>query len=188
MTDALLSPIGFSVLSGAGLFKDEKATVHVHSSALVPVSFSESNKLTLNMTDALGPGEEIDDTAPVFVSIAESDNSITGVMASELEVKKAESTTIEGVISTDTPEWQAAKVAFVDFYITKKSANVSEIQIDASNFGGYYYVEASTLFRRQSDGVDMPAEITIPNVKIQSNFTFNMAATGDPSELMRLAA
>ena len=27
----------------------------------------------------------------------------------------------------------------------------------------------------------MPAEITLPNVKIQSNFTFNMAATGDPS-------
>ena len=27
----------------------------------------------------------------------------------------------------------------------------------------------------------MPAEITIPNAKIQSNFTFNMAATGDPS-------
>ena len=41
---------------------------------------------------------------------------------------------------------------------------------------GYYYVEASTLFRRQSDGVDMPAEITLPNVKIQSNFTFSMAS------------
>ena len=27
----------------------------------------------------------------------------------------------------------------------------------------------------------MPAEITLPNVKIQSNFTFSMAATGDPS-------
>ena len=27
----------------------------------------------------------------------------------------------------------------------------------------------------------MPAEITIPNAKIQSNFTFSMASTGDPS-------
>ena len=49
------------------------------------------------------------------------------------------------------------------------------------NFAGNYYVEASTLFRRQEDGVDLPAEITFPNVKIQSNFTFNMASTGDPS-------
>ena len=27
----------------------------------------------------------------------------------------------------------------------------------------------------------MPAEITFPNVKIQSNFTFSMASSGDPS-------
>ena len=27
----------------------------------------------------------------------------------------------------------------------------------------------------------MPAEITFPNVKIQSNFTFSMSSTGDPS-------
>ena len=49
------------------------------------------------------------------------------------------------------------------------------------NFAGYYYVEASTLFRRQSDGKDLPAELIFPNVKIQSNFTFSMASTGDPS-------
>ena len=27
----------------------------------------------------------------------------------------------------------------------------------------------------------MPAELILPNVKIQSNFTFTMASTGDPS-------
>ncbi len=75
----------------------------------------------------------------------------------------------------------AGKNVFVDFYVNKESANVSELQIDAENFAGNYYVEASTLFRRESDGVDMPAEITLPNVKIQSNFTFSMASTGDPS-------
>ena len=37
----------------------------------------------------------------------------------------------------------------VDYYVVKKSADVSEIQIDAENFAGYYYVEADTLFRRQ---------------------------------------
>ena len=68
----------------------------------------------------------------------------------------------------------------VDYYVIKKKA-VSEIQIDAENFAGYYYVEADTLFRRQDNGVDMPAEITLPNVKIQSNFTLTMASSGDPS-------
>jgi hypothetical protein len=76
---------------------------------------------------------------------------------------------------------KAGDLVFVDYYVSKSAANVSELQIDAENFAGYYYVEADCLFRRQSTGVDMPAALTIPKVKIQSNFSFNMAATGDPS-------
>ena len=41
-------------------------------------------------------------------------------------------------------------------------------------------MEAATLFR-DTNGVDMPAEFIIPNCKIQSNFTFTMASSGDPS-------
>ena len=69
----------------------------------------------------------------------------------------------------------------VDYYVKKAADTVSELQIDAGHFGGYFYVEADTLFRRQADGKDLPANLTFPNVKIQSNFTFSMAATGDPS-------
>ena len=99
-----------------------------------------------------------------------------------LKISKKTKKLIEILIKKLTGGTAAAnKTVFVDFYITKASANVSELQIDAANFAGYYYVEASTLFRRQADGVDMPAEITLPNVKIQSNFTFSMASTGDPS-------
>ena len=56
-----------------------------------------------------------------------------------------------------------------------------EMQIDASTFAGYYYIEASTLFRDEETGEDMPAEFVIPRGKIQSNFTFTMANSGDPS-------
>lgn len=59
-----------------------------------------------------------------------------------------------------------------------------EMQIDAENFAGYYYIEASTLFRDEETGVDLPAEFIIPRGKIQSNFTFSMANNGDPSEQM----
>ena len=166
--DALLSPIGFSVLSGAGLFKDDKKQVHVHVTSNAVVDANG----TIDLTDALGESESIDATAPVFVSVAEADGSITGELLTGL--------TANGKTLTGATKYTGQPV-FVDFYIVKNSANVSELQIDAANFAGYYYVEASTLYRRQSDGVDMPAEITLPNVKIQSNFTFNMAATGDPS-------
>ena len=166
--DALLSPIGFSVLSGAGLFKDDEQQVHVHVTSNAVVDANGE----IDLTDALGESETIDGTAPVFVSVAETDGSITGELVTDL--------TASGKKLTGATEY-AGKPVFVDFYIVKNSANISELQIDAANFAGYYYVEASTLYRRQSDGVDMPAEITLPNVKIQSNFTFNMAATGDPS-------
>ena len=67
----------------------------------------------------------------------------------------------------------------VDYYV-KRVSDAQQIEITADKFGGNYYLEASTLFRMQN-GVDMPAEFIIPNCKIQSNFTFTMAATGDPS-------
>ena len=53
-------------------------------------------------------------------------------------------------------------------------------EISADSFGGNFYLEASTLFRG-TNGVDYPAEFIIPNCRIQSNFTFSMASTGDPS-------
>ena len=70
---------------------------------------------------------------------------------------------------------------FVDYYLDKNAESVDELQIAADNFAGNYYVEADTLFRRKSDGVDMPANLTFPNVKIQSNLTFSLSGTGDPS-------
>ena len=167
--DALLSPIGFAILSGAGLFKDESKQVHVHVTSQAYVSDTG----VIDLTDALGAEEEIDSHAPVFVMVTEDDGSITGDLITGL--------TTSGKTLTGAAAKYHGKTVFVDFYVVKNSADVSELQIDAEHFAGNYYVEASTLFRRQSDGVDMPAEITLPNVKIQSNFTFNMAATGDPS-------
>lgn len=67
----------------------------------------------------------------------------------------------------------------VDYY-TPRESKAKQIEITADKFGGNYYLEASTLFRTQA-GVDMPAEFIIPNCKIQSNFNFTMASTGDPS-------
>ena len=67
----------------------------------------------------------------------------------------------------------------VDYYVARKEG-ATQIEITADKFGGNYYLEAETLFRNEQ-GQDMPAEFVIPNCKIQSNFTFNMANSGDPS-------
>ena len=67
----------------------------------------------------------------------------------------------------------------IDYYI-KKDKGAFEINITPDKFGGNFYLEASTLFRDRN-GTDLPAEFIIPNCKIQSNFTFTMASSGDPS-------
>jgi hypothetical protein len=59
--------------------------------------------------------------------------------------------------------------------------SVQTVTIGPESFGGYYYVEAQTLFRDEATGKDLAANITFPKVKIQSGFTFTMAASGDPS-------
>lgn len=68
----------------------------------------------------------------------------------------------------------------IDCY-TVHGDGATELQIDAESFAGYYYIEADTLFREEATGQDLPAQFVIPRGKIQSNFTFTMANSGDPS-------
>lgn len=185
--DALLSPISFAMLSGAGLFKSKAEStdrVHFHQTTNAIISattIDKDGKVTaaeIDLTDALEPTEEICSTAPIYVMILDDYGDITGDIVSGWTVAKVDS--LDKKLTLTGTDLKVGP-AMVDYYVIKKGNTVSELQIDAENFAGYYYVEADTLFRRQSDGKDLPANITFPNVKIQSNFTFSMAATGDPS-------
>ena len=185
--DALLSPVSFAMLSGAGLLKPKAEStdlVHFHQTTNAIISATttgEDGKVTaaeIDLTDALEPTEEICSTAPIYVMILDNYGDITGDIVSGWTVAKVDS--LDKKLTLTGTDLKVGP-AMVDYYVIKKGNTVSELQIDAENFAGYYYVEADTLFRRQSDGKDLPANLTFPNVKIQSNFTFSMAATGDPS-------
>ena len=178
--DALLSPLGFSILSGAGLIKGTKSEeVHVHTTTNQIIG--DDGKIDL--TNALEAEDTICQGAPLFILGIDGDGSLNGKVLTASAVGDKDITVDVSADDEANGKYLNMKgqTVMVDYYVVKKSANISEIQIDAENFAGYYYVEADTLFRRQSDGVDMPANITLPNVKIQSNFTFSMASTGDPS-------
>ena len=174
--DALLSPISFAMLSGAGVVKgDPKKNDEVHVHMTTTTTVGDSGKVDL--TNALGAEDKICKTAPIFVmEVEKDDGSLTGKIYPSTIDETAKTLTITG---EDIPA--AATPIMVDYYVLKKAANVTELQIDAEKFAGYFYVEADTLFRAQKDGKDYPANITLPNVKIQSNWTFSMASTGDPS-------
>ena len=68
----------------------------------------------------------------------------------------------------------------LDFY-TEETSKITQIDITPDSFGANFYLEAETLFRDDEKGIDHAAEFIIPNCRVQSNFSFTMASTGDPS-------
>lgn len=169
--DALLSPVSFAMLSGANLIKPastDTSIVHFHQTT----STSFDAEGVLDLTNALEQAEQIDKTAPLYIMKIDDYGDLTGDIYTNATVDSTgKKITVTGGTGT----------VMVDYYVQKKASAVSEMQIDVGTFGGNFYVEADTLFRRQVDGKDLPANLTFPNVKIQSNFTFSLAATGDPS-------
>lgn len=185
LEDALISPMGISILTGAGLINNtnSKDKVHIHRTFLNIVEQDtttepQKTKYFVNLTDALDEDEEICAQAPLFALVAENDGSLTGEM---LKIDTINKNKVYLKNEGDEAKKALGKAVVIDCYTLKNEASVYEVQIDAANFAGYYYVEGETYFRKQETGKDMPAYLTIPNVKIQSNFTFTMAPTGDPS-------
>ena len=159
MEDALISELGLAVLTGAGIIEGTKETaITVHTTAKAPVN---EGKAELAIDETIATDAEI-----YAIVMDEYDNVL------ETKEITGNSLTLSDINN------DAAKVVLFDFYVTKNGGK--QIEITADKFAGNYYLEASTLFRSQ-DGVDHPAEFIIPNCKIQSNFTFTMASSGDPS-------
>ena len=240
MEDALISPEGFMILSGAGMIDaTEDKPIYQHMTETVDMSgiisdlandMAAPTKIALHISELphlpkqsgdnfayvmlMKSGEIISEPfIPVHGEMAAEDAAkVTAKMASEeifnllnanpivpderggywIVVNKTDfnnNVRAEGeAADTDDFKHDAYSVDFggyvfdsamIDYYV-ERTGNANQIEITADKFGGNYYLEASTLFR-DTNGVDMPAEFIIPNCKIQSNFTFTMASSGDPS-------
>ena len=190
-TDALLSPIGFAILSGAGLFKrgngnqgnETNDLVHFHMTSGANLDIANGNG-TIDLRSAIaefGSQAEICiDDAPIYVMATEEDGSLTGeIYTGALSVDGGIITLANVKLGADAATENAA--VMVDYYVDLPGEHVWEADITPETFGGNYYVEADTLFRDQHTGKDLPANLTFPNVKLQSNFTMTFAGSGDPS-------
>ena len=212
MEDALISPEGFMILSGAGLIEDSQQPIYQHVSETI-----DANKVTVSAGGAImietsekpylpGDGQgnmayvmfvkddEIVSEPYIPVHFAEDDNDDgrvdNALYLMDHDCYDEPGTAPEGnahryiVDDVFFKDGELDKTKFdsviVDYYVKREGKGAMQIEITPDKFGGNYYLEASTLFRDQR-GVDMPAEFIIPNCKIQSNFTFTMASSGDPS-------
>ena len=195
MEDALISPAGFMILSGAGLIEaSANETIKVHTTEQTEEVAVDAegeygsddykvNSVNVYLTEQpfIGNGEDL-----IYVMLLENGEVITepyipvAVEEIEKEVRNGKEFYKLSLKDTDDlSKFYNGAVVLVDYYV-EKTSGAQQIEITPDKFGGNYYLEASTLFRNTA-GVDMPAEFVIPNCKIQSNFTFNMASSGDPS-------
>lgn len=185
VTDALMSPMGLAVLSGAGLIKhgqDDSARVHVTIQKSV-----KNNKVAIELSDLqeeTGLNNKNKFTVchkiPMYATTFVNDGGGTGfyeIVAPDAAIDVTEDSpaelTINGTVADGT-------VVVVDFYLVMNNS-VTTVNIKPEDFGGFFYVEAQTLFRDEATGQDLAANLTFPKAKIQSAFTFTMAASGDPS-------
>ena len=218
MEDALISPEGFMILSGAGLISAskgkpiyqhvtetiDKADITVDADGTVRIPLSKEPYLPTDRGDnfayvmfvrdgsivtepyipvhgAAGTGYTVSEVDVDGDDQADKTSYIISVMSHDCyndshEVDGALDGTQYVVGEIDNVRYDSV---IVDFYV-ERTAAAQQIEITPDKFGGNFYLEASTLFRNEA-GVDMPAEFIIPNCKIQSNFTFTMASSGDPS-------
>ena len=177
MEDALISPLGFAILSGAGIVETgvnaSKISVHATTNVIGTVS---SNNIVIDLQDAIPTNGTLNTTTDIYGFILDS----TGGISKKLGKVKASGTRVTFDVASLSLEESSSYTILLDYYIDMNSG-VKQIEITPDKFAGSYYLEASTLFRRQDNGSDMPAQFIIPNVKIRSAFTFSMAATGDPA-------
>ena len=187
MEDALISPAGFMILSGAGLTEATTDTpVYVHVTEQVKVENADGSIVLKQEPYVDKTKQDTEDYIYVMVLNDEGEVSTEPYIYTTSDNGEAEDYTIElkskvtsRKYAADNNKPKQGDIVLVDYY-TKKVSGAQQIDITPDKFGGTYYLEASTLFRN-TNGVDMPAEFIIPNCKIQSNFTFSMASSGDPS-------
>ena len=210
MEDALISPEGFMILSGAGLveasnnkpiyqhvvettdaFEEVDETeddvdgfsIYVEKAPYFPKEGKEAKNEYIYVMARIG--DEIvsepflvSDVAAAPVAAGSKFEGLYKVtVATDVDCKVGDGKYT--LVGDKTFDFSKVDSFLVDYYVEKKTG-ARQIEITPDKFGGNYYLEASTLFR-DTNGVDMPAEFVIPNCKIQSNFTFTMASSGDPS-------
>lgn len=190
--DALISPMGLAVLSGAGLIDastENVAHVHVTLNALL----DETGKATVTLADLKEETGLSDATtlyvcnnaaAPVYATVIDGSGAGIEFIPNALTIVDAAGDKVEvdkdNNIQFQADATYANKTVKLDFYLVMNTG-ITEVEIKPQDFGGFFYVEAQTLYRREDTGMDMAAEIILPKVKVQSGFTFTMASSGDPS-------
>nr|DAH09388.1 MAG TPA: structural protein [Caudoviricetes sp.] len=199
MQDALLSPEGLAILSGADLIEAKDGEpIYVHQTSQVEVKTANTIVLPKGVIPCWNGGRKNgEDTsttdkyvfhkeADIFCMKLDANGEIVGepCVPAKVTVAGEGAEAVATILchadgENVTVDLPIGSVVLVDYYVAKKAGFQAEITAD--KFAGNFYIEGETLFRREADGVDMPAEMVIPNGKVQSNFNLTFSNSGDPA-------
>lgn len=199
MQDALLSPEGLAILSGADLIEAKSGEpIYVHQTSQVEVKTANTIVLPKGIIPCWNGGRKAgEDTsatdkyvfhkeADIFCMKLDANGEIAGepCVPAKVTVAGENAEAVATILchadgENVTVDLPVGSVVLVDYYVAKKAGFQAEITAD--KFAGNFYIEGETLFRREADGVDMPAEMVIPNGKVQSNFNLTFSNSGDPA-------
>ena len=208
MEDALISPIGLSILTGAGLIEADYNTSTQTGKQIIQhitetVEKDNNNKFYVKKKPYLVNGAAGAADATIYVMILDANGEVvsepylgycSGIEETNgyeirlaTDINKNNETHLQGYDKNENTApinqkytLNNADVILVDYY-TAYNEGAYEINITPDKFGGTFYLEASTLWRDQATKKDLPAEFIIPACRVQSNFTFSMSSSGDPS-------
>ena len=190
MEDALISKVGLAILTGADVV-DATASAPIIQHAVETVELKDGKVYVSEKPYVGDSAKGTDKEHWIYVMVLDSNGNpdsepyifTIGADAEANDDGKYEliaaTHAIDGATTYKQTEFPATGVVMVDYYVAR-IGKATQIDITPDKFGGNFYLEASTLFR-DTNGVDLPAEFIIPNCKVQSNFTFSMASSGDPS-------
>lgn len=134
LEDALISPKGLAILSGADLLQ-ASSTHKVIAHTTETVEVTEKHKISVSRNISKHAN------AAVHVMLLDSNGEMSGIPMKILDSK------ISGKDITDAQLFDVGDIVMVDYYV-EYTSDAQEIIITPDKFAGYYYLEASTLFRR----------------------------------------
>lgn len=192
MEDALLSPTSMAILANAGLYNASNSTViYKHERKqmdyLATGTADETNYTLATKTNAVITTGNISAVADVdkdlycYVTITDKDGEHLASYPATTSAGKVVVTITTAALTKKGLTVDSLKNGIiVDYYVEKKE-KATQIEIESSEFKGMNFrVEGTTLFR-MTDGQDYKAQIIIPRIKVQSNMSFSMSGSGDPS-------
>lgn len=191
MEDALISKEGLAILMNAELVKSKDATpTYEHKTKVFTsgITLSEiggtgedKNMKTLKLTIS---GKDITNGGASEGMFATSEDLSVGYgkctvgATTGSEETEVTAYTFDKKFDSDATPPTSIRV---DYYVKNTDGSTVSVDIDKGEFKGInFYVEGDTLFR-DTDGQDHAAQLIYPRVKVQSNMSFSMAGSGDPS-------